>query len=72
MSFLCLCKNDKNAEEDGPKDRPQVATNTIFDTGFHPYVLVVFRASILPGPSVKEQTIIYPKKEVNVADVILD
>ena len=46
-------------------------TNTIFDTGFHPYVLVVFRASILPGPGVKEQTSIYPKREVNVADVIL-
>ena len=39
---------------------------------FHPYVLVVFRASILPGPGVKEQTSIYPKREVNVADVILD
>ena len=39
---------------------------------FHPYVLVVFRASILPVPGVKEQTSIYPKREVNVADVILD
>ena len=29
---------------------------------FRPYVLVVFRASILPGPGVKEQTSIYPKE----------
>lgn len=37
---------------------------------FHPYVLVVFRASILPGPGVKEQTSIYPNRDVNVAIVI--
>ena len=27
------CEKSKNTEEDAPADRPQVATNTIFDTG---------------------------------------
>ena len=49
-----------------PRQMPRISERP----RFHPYVLVVFRASILPDPGVKEQTSIYPNREVNVATVI--